>query len=77
MLANTYRFVISLDFIKLRDRTARLGVKFVITATPGTNDLTELLHGIYEIYADYVLKVLFIFFLYSCDLLFLLSSLSS
>jgi hypothetical protein len=33
------------------------GVKFVITATPGTTEINELLHGIYEIYADYVLKV--------------------
>jgi len=33
------------------------GVKFVITATPGTTELDGLLQGIYEIYADYVLKV--------------------
>ena len=33
------------------------GVKFVITATPGTTELDALLQGIYEIYADYVLKV--------------------
>jgi hypothetical protein len=32
------------------------GVKFVITATPGTTDLLELLNGIYTIYSDYVLK---------------------
>eukprot|EP00601_Ochromonadales_sp_CCMP2298_P017037 CAMPEP_0173239902 /NCGR_PEP_ID=MMETSP1142-20121109/13470_1 /TAXON_ID=483371 /ORGANISM="non described non described, Strain CCMP2298" /LENGTH=126 /DNA_ID=CAMNT_0014170967 /DNA_START=122 /DNA_END=499 /DNA_ORIENTATION=+ len=32
------------------------GTKFVITATPGTADLGVLLQGIYEIYADYVLK---------------------
>mmetsp|Transcript_1727 Transcript_1727/g.2416 ORF Transcript_1727/g.2416 Transcript_1727/m.2416 type:complete len:154 (+) Transcript_1727:2160-2621(+) len=32
------------------------GVKFVITATPGTTEINELLHAIYEIYADYVLK---------------------
>lgn len=34
-----------------------VGVKFVLTATPGTTELNELLHGVYEIYADYVLKV--------------------
>ena len=34
-----------------------VGVKFVITASPGTTELTEFLHAIYEIYADYVLKV--------------------
>lgn len=32
------------------------GVKFVITASPGTTDLLDLLNGIYAIYADYVLK---------------------
>lgn len=34
-----------------------IGVKFVITAEPGTPDLDNVLHGIYEIYSDYVLKV--------------------
>lgn len=33
------------------------GVKFVITATPGTTDLSAVLQSIYEIYSDYVLKV--------------------
>jgi hypothetical protein len=33
------------------------GAKFVITASPGSNDLEGLLAGIYEIYTDYVLKV--------------------
>eukprot|EP01038_Epipyxis_sp_PR26KG_P008909 gene8909-12017_t len=32
------------------------GVKFVVTATPGTTDLDSFLMGIYELYADYVLK---------------------
>jgi hypothetical protein len=32
------------------------GVKFVITATPGTPDLESLLRGIYDLYVDYVLK---------------------
>ena len=35
------------------------GVKFVVTASPGTPDLEGLLQGIYEIYTDYVLKVSF------------------
>jgi trafficking protein particle complex subunit 4 len=38
------------------------GIKFVITAAPGTTDLDNLLKGIYEVYSDYVLKVQF----YSC-----------
>lgn len=33
------------------------GVKFVVTAAPGTPDLDGLLRGVYEVYADYVLKV--------------------
>lgn len=33
------------------------GAKFVVTATPGTTDLDALLQNIYELYADYVLKV--------------------
>ena len=33
------------------------GVKFVVTAAPGTPDLDALLRGIYEVYSDYVLKV--------------------
>ncbi|CAM9306122.1 unnamed protein product [Phaeothamnion confervicola] len=32
------------------------GVKFVITADGGTPDLHSVLQGIYELYADYVLK---------------------
>eukprot|EP01039_Chlorochromonas_danica_P018575 gene18575-22366_t len=32
------------------------GVKFVVTAAPGTPDLDALLRGIYEVYSDYVLK---------------------
>lgn len=35
------------------------GTKFVITATPGTSDLDAVLQAIYEIYSDYVLKVIF------------------
>ena len=34
------------------------GTKFVITATPGTTEMDTLLQSIYEIYADYVLKVI-------------------
>lgn len=33
------------------------GIKFVLTAEPGTPDLDNVLHGIYELYSDYVLKV--------------------
>jgi hypothetical protein len=33
------------------------GVKFIVTASPGTSDVDALLQGIYEIYSDYVLKV--------------------
>jgi hypothetical protein len=36
------------------------GIKFVITASPGTTELDLLLQGIYEIYSDYVLKVPFL-----------------
>jgi Sybindin-like family len=32
------------------------GSKFIVTATPGTTDLDKLLHEIYELYSDYVLK---------------------
>lgn len=32
------------------------GVKFVVTASPGTPDLDSFLRGIYDLYADYVLK---------------------
>jgi hypothetical protein len=28
----------------------------VVTATPGTTDLDKLLHDVYELYGDYVLK---------------------
>ncbi len=33
------------------------GVKFIVTATPGTSDVDNLLQGTYELYSDYVLKV--------------------
>lgn len=36
---------------------ARAGTKFVLTAEPGTPDLDNVLHGIYELYSDFVLKV--------------------
>lgn len=56
--------VISMGIEKLETDTFTLqclqtltGVKFVITATPGTNEVTALLDGIYELYSDYVLKV--------------------
>ncbi len=33
------------------------GAKFVVTASPSTGELEQLLQGIYELYSDYVLKV--------------------
>lgn len=44
------------DNLKLQCFQSRTGVKFVLTAEPGTPDLDNVLHGIYELYADYVLK---------------------
>ena len=35
------------------------GIKFVVTATPGTIELDLLLQAVYELYADFVLKVSF------------------
>ncbi len=56
--------VVSLGIERLETDTFTLhclqtltGVKFVVTASPGTPDLEVLLLGIYEIYSDYVLKV--------------------
>lgn len=45
------------DNLKLQCFQSRTGVKFVLTAEPGTPDLDGVLHGIYELYADFVLKV--------------------
>jgi hypothetical protein len=45
------------DTFKLQCFQSLTGVKFVITATPGTVDLDNLLTSIYELYSDYVLKV--------------------
>lgn len=36
----------------------------MLTAEPGTPDLDNVLHGIYELYADYVLKVGGVWFLW-------------
>ncbi|CAM9860439.1 unnamed protein product, partial [Ectocarpus fasciculatus] len=44
------------DTFKLQCFQSITGVKFVITATPGTTEMGSLLGEIYEIYADYVLK---------------------
>jgi hypothetical protein len=33
------------------------GIKFFVTASPGTQDLEGFLRGVYDLYADYVLKV--------------------
>lgn len=45
------------DTFKLQCFQSLTGAKFVVTATPGTSELDVLLHSVYEIYADYVLKV--------------------
>jgi hypothetical protein len=44
------------DTLKLQCFQTRTGMKFVLTAEAGTPDLDAVLHGIYELYADYVLK---------------------
>ena len=36
-------------------------MKFVVTATPGTSELDIFLQGVYELYSDYVLKVIITF----------------
>ncbi len=45
------------DTFKLQSFQTLTGVKFVITAEAGTPDLGAVLHEIYELYTDYVLKV--------------------
>ncbi|CAM9474392.1 unnamed protein product [Pylaiella littoralis] len=44
------------DTFKLQSFQTLTGVKFVITAEAGTPDLGAVLHEIYELYTDYVLK---------------------
>lgn len=44
------------DTLTLQCFQSLTGMKFVITATPGTTDLPAVLQNVYEIYADYVLK---------------------
>ena len=44
------------DTLKLRCFQTLTGMKFVLTASRGTTDLDVLLQGVYELYADYVLK---------------------
>lgn len=46
------------DTFKLQSFQTLTGVKFVITAEAGTPDLGGVLQEIYELYTDYVLKVL-------------------
>lgn len=46
------------DTFKLQSFQTLTGIKFVITAEAGTPDLGAVLHEIYELYTDYVLKVL-------------------
>lgn len=57
------------DTFKLHCFQSLTGAKFVVTATPGTNELESLLHAVYEIYADYVLKVGFLLLLCSRKIL--------
>ena len=45
------------DTFRLQCYQTATGTKFFITAEPGTPDLDTVLHHIYELYADYVLKV--------------------
>ena len=45
------------DSFTLRCFQSLSGVKFVVTAAPGTPDLEAFLKAVYELYADYVLKV--------------------
>eukprot|EP01041_Mallomonas_annulata_P007545 gene7545-15454_t len=47
---------IETDTFKVQCFQTLTGVKFVITATPGTSDMDILLQNVYELYADYVLK---------------------
>ncbi len=49
------------DTFKLQCFQSLTGAKFVLTASPGQQDMGTLLQGIYEIYADYVLKVNIVF----------------
>lgn len=45
------------DTLVLQCLQTLTGVKFVITATPGTTEMKAVLQNVYEIYTDYVLKV--------------------
>lgn len=45
------------DTFSLRCFQSLSGVKFVVTAMPNTPDLEAFLKAVYELYADYVLKV--------------------
>lgn len=45
------------DSFTLRCFQSLSGVKFVVTADPGTAELDSFLRTTYELYADYVLKV--------------------
>ena len=45
------------DSFTLRCFQSLSGVKFVVTAAPGTPELEGFLKSVYELYADYVLKV--------------------
>lgn len=58
------------DTLVLQCYQTLTGIKFVITATPGTTDLKAVLQNVYEIYSDYVLKVYFDLPLYLFKLLY-------
>ena len=46
------------DLFKLQCFQSLTGTKFVVTASTGTPDLDSFLQTVYELFADYVLKVL-------------------
>ena len=44
------------DTLRLQCFQTQTGMKFVLTASQGTADMDVLLQGVYDLYADYVLK---------------------
>ena len=45
------------DTFRLACFQAQTGIKFFVTAEPATPEMAQVLRAIYELYADYVLKV--------------------
>ncbi|KAK5582786.1 hypothetical protein RB653_004372 [Dictyostelium firmibasis] len=48
--------VIETEAFKLQCFQTHTGIKFYVIADPNHQQLEELLHGVYELYTDYVLK---------------------